>query len=96
MPSSFWEPLWVWGVGLLGALVGYLEDFRLDDGWKTWALKFLTKAASGALAAKLTYHALLALGLTNGDLHILLVGISANMGTEALKHLGEVYKARVK
>jgi hypothetical protein len=96
VPSSFWEPLWVWGIGALGAVAGFLEDFHIDDGWRTWLLKLLTKGTSAALAAKLTYHALLALGLTNGDLHILLVGISGHMGTEALRHLAEVYKSRVK
>ena len=36
-------PGYVWLLGLLGAAVGYLEDFRYDDGWKVWVFKALTK-----------------------------------------------------
>jgi hypothetical protein len=95
VPSSFWEPLWVWGMGLIGALVGYLEDFKLADDWKTWALKACTKAASSALAAKLTYHLLISMGQQDENLRLVMVGISAHMGCEALKVIGEAYRSRL-
>src|SRR5687767_11414568 len=44
-------PMYVWVLGLLGAAVGYLEDFKYDDGWKVWIFKALTKVSSSALAA---------------------------------------------
>lgn len=88
-------PAYVWLLGLLGAAVGYLEDFRYDDGWKVWTLKALTKTASSALAAVLTYHALLALEIDQ-KWHVVLIGVAAHMGTEALKAMGEAWKARAK
>lgn len=88
-------PAYVWLLGLLGAAVGYLEDFKKDDGWKVWLLKALTKVASSALAAVLTYHALLAMEIDQ-KWHVVLIGIAAHMGTEALKAMGEAWKGRTK
>jgi hypothetical protein len=87
-------PAYVWVLGLLGAVVGYLEDFKWEDGWKVWLLKFLTKCSSSALAAVLTYHALIAMGGADSGWSVVLIGISAHMGTEALKAMGEAWKAR--
>lgn len=89
-------PMYVWVLGLLGAAVGYLEDFKYDDGWKVWLFKALTKISSSALAAVLTYHALIAMDVTNESWRVVLIGISAHMGTEALKAMGEAWKARAK
>jgi hypothetical protein len=86
-------PGWVWLLSMLGAGVSYLEDFKLGDGWKVWLLKALTKGSSSALAAVLTYHALLAMDI-NGKWHVVIVGVSAHMGVEALKAMGEAWKAR--
>jgi hypothetical protein len=89
-------PMYVWVLGLLGAAVGYLEDFKYDDGWRVWLFKALTKVSSSALAAVLTYHALIAIDVTNENWRVVLIGISAHMGTEALKAMGEAWKARAK
>ena len=89
-------PGYVWLLGLLGAAVGYLEDFRYDDGWKVWVFKALTKISSSALAAVLTYHALIAMNVQDVNWQVVLIGISAHMGTEALKAMGEAWKARAK
>lgn len=88
-------PLWVWALGLLGAVVGYLEDFKWDDPWKVWILKAATKLSSSALAAVLTYHALLALKI-GPEWHVILIGVAGHMGVEALKAMGEMWRARVK
>lgn len=89
-------PMWVWLLGLLGAAVGYLEDFRWEDGWRVWTLKALTKGSSSSLAAVLTYHALIAMDVKDESWRIVLVGVAAHMGTEALKAMGEAWKARTK
>lgn len=88
-------PAYVWLLGLLGAAVGYLEDFKVTDGWKVWLLKALTKGTSSALAAVLTYHALLALEIDQ-KWHVVAIGVAAHMGTEALKAMGEAWKGRAK
>jgi hypothetical protein len=88
-------PLWVWVVGLLGASAGYLEDFKLDDGWRIWVIKGLTKGTSSALAAVLTYHAILAMNVQDENMRVVLVGIAAHMGTESLKVLSALYRAKV-
>lgn len=87
-------PGYVWLLGLIGAAVGYLEDFALTDGWKTWLLKALTKISSSALAAILTYHALVAMGQQDQNWRVVLIGIASHMGCEALKAMGELWKAR--
>ena len=87
-------PLWVWLLGLLGGATAYLEDFKLEDGWKVWLLKALTQGTSSGLAAVLTYHALLAMNFSGSSL-IVMVGVASHMGTEALKTLGEVWKGKV-
>lgn len=88
-------PGYVWILGLLGAAVGYLEDFKMEDGWRVWLLKLLTKATASALAAVLTYHTLLAFEIDQ-KWFIPLIGIASHMGTEALKAMGEAWKARAK
>lgn len=93
-PSIDLGPAWVWGMSLIGAVAGYLEDFKLEDNWKTWLLKLLTKCSSSALAAVLTYHSLLALDI-DPKWHLVLVGIASHMGVEALKAMGEAWKSRV-
>lgn len=87
-------PWWVFILGMIGAAVGYFEDFKLTDGWKVWLLKALTKSSSSALAAVLTYHALEWLAVSSQNLRVVLIGISAHMGTEALKAMGEAWKNR--
>lgn len=87
-------PGYVWGLGALGAAVGYLEDFSLSDPWRVWLLKALTKFSSSALAAVLTYHALIAMGIKDESWRVVLIGVAAHMGTEALKAMGEAWKAR--
>lgn len=84
-------PLWVFFLGLLGALVGYLEDFRHDDSPKIKAFKAATRIASSAFAAVLTWHAIKALGVPI-DWHVPIVGISGHMGVEATKFAGELLK----
>ena len=90
---DFLAPLWVWIMSALGGGVAYLEDFKLEDTWKTWLLKFLTKSSSSALAGLLTYHAVLAMNI-GSEWHVIAVGIGAHMGTDALKFMGELWKAR--
>lgn len=89
-------PLWVWGIGLLGAAAGYLESFSLADGWKVWIIKALTHTTSSALAAFLTFHLLVSMSVQDPSLRYVLVGISAHMGTEALKHLAALWRNRIK
>lgn len=81
-------------MSLIGAAVGYLEDFKTEDTWKIWLLKGLTKCSSSALAAILTYHSLVALEVSE-KWHVILVGIASHMGTEALKAMGEAWKSRI-
>lgn len=87
-------PLWVWLLGLLGGAAAYLEGFKIEDGWRVWLLKAASKGTSAGLAAVLTYHALQAMNIT-GSWQVFLVGVSGHMGVEALKALGEVWKAKV-
>jgi hypothetical protein len=89
-------PGYVWLLGLLGAAVGYLEDFKLEDPWRVWLLKAGTKFSSSALAAVLTYHALVAMNITSESWRVVLIGVAAHMGVEALKAMGEAWKARAK
>lgn len=88
-------PLWVWLISFLGAIVGFLEDVRPDDTHAARIMKFAAKCSSSALAALLTYHALIALEI-NSKWWVVLVGIAGHMGVEALKALGDVWKSRVK
>lgn len=88
-------PFWVWLISFIGAAVGWLEDFKPEDDWRTKCLKAATRASSSALAAVLTYHMLLAMDVGE-KWHVVLVGISGHMGVEALKWLGEFYKSKVK
>jgi hypothetical protein len=44
----------------------------------------------------LTYHALIAMAVKDVNWQVVLIGISAHMGTEALKAMGEAWKARAK
>lgn len=87
-------PFWVWLISFIGAAVGWLEDFKSEDTWKTRFLKAATRLSSSALAAVLTYHALLALEIST-RWHVILVGISGHMGVEALKWMGELYKNKM-
>lgn len=95
-PPDLIAPGYVWLLGILGAAVGYLEDFHLGDPWKVWLLKGATKFSSSALAAVLTYHALVAMNVTNESWRVVLIGVAAHMGVEALKAMGEAWKARAK
>ena len=88
-------PLWVWLLALIGATVGFFEDMRPDDTHSVKFFKFVAKCSSSALAALLTYHALIALRISQ-DYWVILVGISGHMGTEALKAFGDFWKSRVK
>ena len=88
-------PAWVYVISVIGACVGWLEDFKPEDTWRMKLLKAATRIASSALAAVLTYHALLAMDIDQ-KWHVVLVGISGHMGVEALKYLGEFYKGRMK
>jgi hypothetical protein len=86
-------PWWVWAMSLVGAVASYLEDFKIEDGWKVWLLKLLTKCTTSALAGVLAYHSLLALDV-DAKWHLIVVAVTAHMGTEALKFMGEIVKAR--
>ena len=88
-------PMWVWGVAFIGAAVGWLEGFKPEDTVGTKMLKAATRLASSALAAVLTYHALMAMGIPQGW-HVVLVGIAGHMGVEALKWFGEFWKTKFK
>ena len=89
-------PMWVWVLSLVGAAVGYLESFKFEDGWKVWLLKALTKSASSALSALMTYHMLIALDITDQSKQVVLIGIASHMGVEALKAFGEAWKSKIK
>lgn len=93
--SDLIAPLWVWLISFLGAVVGFLEDMKSDDTNSVKVGKFATKCSSSALAALLTYHALIALDIPQ-QWWVVLVGIAGHMGVEALKALGDVWKSRVK
>lgn len=84
-------PLWVFLVSLLGALVGYLEDFKHDDTTPVKLFKAATRVASSALAALMTWHAIRAMGIGEGW-HVPIVGIAGHMGVEALKFGGELLR----
>lgn len=84
-------PLWVFLLGFLAAAVGYLEDFRPEDTTRVKCLKALTRLASSAFAAVLTWHAIRALGIPEGW-HVPIVGISGHMGVESLKLGGELLR----
>jgi D-arabinose 1-dehydrogenase-like Zn-dependent alcohol dehydrogenase len=86
-------PLWVWVVSVLGAVVGYLQDFHAEDTWPVRLLKAAVRLSSSALAAVLTYHALLAMEVPSGW-HVVLVGIAGHMGVEALRVMGNVWAAK--
>lgn len=87
-------PWWVFVLGLIGAAVGYFEDFKMEDTWQVWTLKALTKSSSSALAAVLTYHALEWLAVSSPNLKVVLIGIAGHMGVEALKVMGDAWKNR--
>ena len=87
-------PWWVFILGLIGAAVGYFEDFKLEDTWQTWLLKALTKCSSSALAAVLTYHALEWLAVASPNLKVVLIGVAGHMGVEALRVMATAWKSR--
>lgn len=84
-------PLWVFLISLLGAVVGYLEDFKHDDSPRVMMFKAATRIASSGFAAVLTWHAINALAIPPGW-HVPIVGISGHMGVEALKFGGDLLK----
>lgn len=84
-------PLWVFLISFLGAMVGYLEDFKHDDTRRVMVFKAATRVASSGFAAVLTWHAVRALGIPEGW-HVPIVGISGHMGVEALKFGGEILR----
>lgn len=86
-------PLWVWIISMLGAFVGFLEDFKPEDRWPVMLMKGAMRLSSSALAAVLTYHALLAMDVPQ-SWHVVLVGIAGHMGVEALRVMGEFWKTR--
>ena len=87
-------PRWVWLFSIIGAVVAWIEAAKQGDTWKVWILSGVSHLASSALAAVLTFRLLLAMGIELKWI-VPLVGISAHMGTEALKKLGEFYSARL-
>lgn len=84
-------PLWVFLISLLGAVVGYLEDFKPDDPPRVAVFKAATRVLSSGFAAILTWHALIAVGIP-ATWHVPIVGISGHMGVEALKFGGDLLK----
>jgi hypothetical protein len=88
-------PMWVWVISFVGAAVGWLEGFKPEDTTGVKCLKAATRLASSALAAVLTYHALLAMAIPQ-TWHVVLVGIAGHMGVEALKWFGEFWKTKFK
>jgi hypothetical protein len=91
--SDLIAPAWVWLISVLGAFAAYLEDFKPEDTWRTKAMKAAARLSSSALAAILTFNALLGLGVPQGY-WVVLVGISGHMGPEALRVIGEVFKRK--
>jgi len=87
-------PLWVLVVAAVAAFVGYLEDFKLEDSWKVWLLKFLAKSSGSGLAAVLAYHALLALQIDQ-KWHVVIIGVVAHMGTESMRLAAEVLRGKL-
>lgn len=84
-------PLWVFLISALGAMVGYLEDFKHDDTTQVKCFKAATRVASSGFAAVLTWHAIVALGIPPAW-HVPIVGISGHMGVEALKMGGDLLR----
>ena len=84
-------PLWVFIISAIGALVGYLEDFKHEDTTAVKVAKALTRLSSSAFAAVLTYHAVGALDISE-KWWVPIVGISGHMGVEALKFGGEILR----
>lgn len=91
---SIFTPIWVYGVSLLGAIVGFLEEFKKEDGALTWLLKIVTRIGTSLLAGIITYHAILAMGIPSGW-YIPIVAISGHMGVEALRAFGALWKAKM-
>lgn len=84
-------PLWVFVISAIGAMVGYLEDFKHGDTWQVKVAKAFTRLSSSAFAAVLTYHAVVALDVSE-KWWVPIVGISGHMGVEALKFGGEILR----
>lgn len=84
-------PLWVFLISALGALVGYLEDFKHDDTRTVMIFKLATRLASSGFAAVLTWHAVGALDIPE-KWWVPIVGISGHMGVEALKFGGDILR----
>lgn len=91
--SELLAPLWVWLISLLGAFTAYLEDFKAEDTWPIRIRKVAARISSSALAAILTYNALLGLGVPQG-FWVVVVGISGHMGPEALKVMADVFRKK--
>lgn len=91
--SDLLAPAWVWVVSLLGAVAAYLEDIKPEDAWHTRLMKGAARLSSSALAAILTFNALLGLGVPQGY-WVVLVGISGHMGPEALRIMSEIFRKR--
>lgn len=87
-------PAWVWIVSGIGAAVGYLEDFSMEDPWRVWIYKLLAKSSSSALAGLLAYRFALAMGMSQ-SWHVIVVAIAAHMGTEFLKAGGGWLKKKL-
>lgn len=88
-------PLWVFLLSALGAAVGFLEDFKMEDTWQVKCVKVVTRLASSALAGVLTYRLLMAMDVSSENWRMVLVGIAGHMGVEALKALGDVWKSKI-
>jgi D-arabinose 1-dehydrogenase-like Zn-dependent alcohol dehydrogenase len=86
-------PIWVWLISVLGAFAAYLEDFKPEDTWRIKAMKAAARLSSSALAAILTFNALLGLGVPQGY-WVVAVGISGHMGPEALKVMADVFRKK--
>lgn len=84
-------PLWVFLISFLGAVVGYLEDFKHEDTGRVMMFKAATRIFSSGFAAVLTWHAIQAIGIPVAW-HVPIVGISGHMGVEALKFGGELLR----
>ena len=92
--SDALAPAWVWLMSGIGMIVGFLEDFKVEDPWRVWVLKLAAKSSSSTLAGILAFRFLVAMDV-DPKWHVIVVAIAAHMGTEFLKAAGEWLKGKL-
>lgn len=79
---------WIYGLSAIGGIVGYGQDFKLDDTWKIHVLKFTFRLMTALFAGMMAYTLSTAIGLPK-VWSFLMVGIFAWRGARGLQAISD-------